>query len=149
VRTKCGNGMQEGSEPCDDGEPRSGRRLHPFCRREAGLPPPAGACNTACGDGLLLPADMMAGRRATTATPGRATAAAPTASWSRLQVRHHAGGPGSAAAAIIYRDFKAFSEPGGHPDFERVRGHGRKRDRAAHAGPMGKPVHVMGPKAHT
>jgi hypothetical protein len=50
---------------------------------------------------------------------------------------------------IIYRDFKAFSEAGGHPDFEPFVGTGESGIVQPVLGPMGKPLHVMGAKAHT
>ena len=50
---------------------------------------------------------------------------------------------------IVYRDFKAYNEAGGHPDFEPFVGMGESGIVQPMLGPMGKPVHVMGQKAHT
>ena len=45
---------------------------------------------------------------------------------------------------IVYRDFKAFSETGGHPDFEPFVGTGESGIVQPMLGPTGKPVHVTG-----
>ena len=50
---------------------------------------------------------------------------------------------------IIYRDFKASSETGGHPDFEAFVGTGESGIVQPMLGMNGKPVHVMGSKGQT
>ncbi len=54
--TVCNDGVQEGDEPCDDGNDDIGDGCNPFCQVEPSCP--GGPCISACGDGLILPADM-------------------------------------------------------------------------------------------
>ena len=58
----CGNGTLEGTEQCDDGEQRPGRRLHAVLSQGADCPAGGGACTTGCGDGLMLPVDIAQGQ---------------------------------------------------------------------------------------
>jgi fibro-slime domain-containing protein len=58
LRTTCGNGVQEGSEQCDDGNNDSGDGCTPFCRIEPNCPPEGGACTSTCGDGIKLPEEQ-------------------------------------------------------------------------------------------
>ncbi len=50
--TVCGNGIQEGTEGCDDGNNNMGDGCTPFCKKEPICE--GGACQSTCGDGLLL-----------------------------------------------------------------------------------------------
>lgn len=54
--TECNDGLKEGDEPCDDGNDDIGDGCNPFCEVEPDCS--AGACVSACGDGLILPADL-------------------------------------------------------------------------------------------
>ena len=150
ARTKCGNSMQEGSEPCDDGNNDLGDGCTPFCRREPVCPAAGGACNTTCGDGLLLPADMMAGQAC---DDGNTKSGDGCSADCKLEQGYKCATMPVAQdplrLPIVYRDFKAFSETGGHPDFEPFVGTGESGIVQPMLGPMGKPVHVMGQKAHT
>ena len=149
-RSKCGNGMAEGSEQCDDGNNDLGDGCSPFCRREPQCPAAGGACNTTCGDGLLLPVDVAAGQQCDdgNTVPGDGCSAD-----CKLE-------PGFACAAmpiaqdplrlpVMYRDFKASEEVGGHPDFQRFVGTGEAGIVQPVLGPQGKPVHVAGPRLLT
>ncbi len=53
--TVCGDGAKEGSEQCDDANFDMGDGCSPFCINEPDCS--AGACTSACGDGLQLPSD--------------------------------------------------------------------------------------------
>lgn len=53
--TVCNDGVKEGFEPCDDGNLVVGDGCNPFCEVEPNCS--AGACVSACGDGLILPGD--------------------------------------------------------------------------------------------
>ena len=53
--THCGDGIREGSEPCDDGNNVVGDGCNPFCELEPDCS--NGPCHSACGDGIILPAD--------------------------------------------------------------------------------------------
>jgi fibro-slime domain-containing protein len=57
VRTTCGDGKQEGSEQCDDGNNDSGDGCSPFCRIEPSCPSTGGTCTSSCGDGMILAGD--------------------------------------------------------------------------------------------
>jgi fibro-slime domain-containing protein len=50
---------------------------------------------------------------------------------------------------VIYRDFKGFDEPGGHPDFQRFIGAGEAGIPAPMLDMTGKPAHAMGPRRLT
>jgi fibro-slime domain-containing protein len=149
VRTKCGNGMQEGSEPCDDGNNNLGDGCTPFCRREPVCPAAGGACNTACGDGLLLPADAMAGQ---TCDDGNTRSGDGCSADCKLEMGYKCATMPVAQdplrLPIVYRDFKPYNQAG-HPDFEAYVGMGDSGIVEPMLGPMGKPVHVMANKLHT
>jgi fibro-slime domain-containing protein len=53
--TVCNDGEKEGSEPCDDGNFVVGDGCNPWCELEPDCS--EGACRSACGDGIILPAD--------------------------------------------------------------------------------------------
>jgi fibro-slime domain-containing protein len=150
VRTKCGNGMREGSEPCDDGNNDLGDGCTPFCRREPVCPAAGGPCNTVCGDGLLLPVDMAAGQAC---DDGNTLSGDGCSADCKLEQGYQCAGmpvrQDPLRLPIVYRDFKPFSQPGGHPDFERFVGMGEAGIVQPMLGSTGKPVHVAGPKAHT
>jgi fibro-slime domain-containing protein len=54
--TVCGDGVKEGSEACDDGNNVIGDGCNPFCEVEPNCAG-AGACQSVCGDGMILPGD--------------------------------------------------------------------------------------------
>lgn len=56
-KTVCNDGKKEGSEPCDDGNMIIGDGCTPLCQVEPNCPKTGGACNSRCGDGLILPND--------------------------------------------------------------------------------------------
>ncbi len=63
--TLCGDGKTEGSEQCDPADAATSTNCSRFCNREPSCPYNAGnggPCTTACGDGMLLPADKAAGQ---------------------------------------------------------------------------------------
>ena len=51
----CGNGIREGTEPCDDGNGNWRDGCTPDCKGEPNCS--GGACISKCGDGMLLPGD--------------------------------------------------------------------------------------------
>jgi fibro-slime domain-containing protein len=121
TRTTCGNAIPEGSEQCDDGNNDMGDGCTPYCRKEPRCPAAGGACATACGDGLLLPVDIATGQAC---DDGNTLDGDGCSSICKIE-------PGFACETaqvtqnplvlpIIYRDFKAAAEDGGHPDFESV-----------------------------
>ena len=149
-RTRCGNAMAEGTEQCDDGNNDLGDGCTPYCRREPVCPAAGGACNTACGDGLLLAADVAAGQQC---DDGNTL----SGDGCSRECKNEAGFMCAAAPVvqnplrlpIVYRDFKGYNETGGHPDFQRFVGMGDAGIVQPTLGPGGKPVHVAGAKLHT
>jgi fibro-slime domain-containing protein len=150
TRTKCGDGVAQGSEGCDDGNNDMGDGCTPFCRREPVCPAAGGACKTVCGDGLLLPVDIAAGQEC---DDGNTVSHDGCSADCKLEPGYKC----TTAAVmqdplqlpIIYRDFKPFNETGGHPDFERFVGFGESGIVQSTLGPNGKPVHVAGTKMLT
>jgi fibro-slime domain-containing protein len=150
TRTRCGDGKREGSEPCDDGNDDLGDGCTPFCQQEPACPATGGACSSACGDGLLLPGDMARGQQCDDGNnragdgcsadckieEGYACTAAPVAEDPLI-------------LPIVYRDFKAFNEPEGHPDFERFIGMGEPGIVEDRLDAQGKPKHVGQARATT
>ena len=149
-RTTCGNGMPEGSEQCDDGNNDLGDGCTPYCRLEPSCPAAGGACNTACGDGLLLPSDKMAGQAC---DDGNTQAGDGCSADCKLEQGYACQDqslvPDPLLLPVIYRDFKAFDQPGGHPDFEPFLGQGESGIVEERLGMDGKPVHVAMPRRLT
>jgi fibro-slime domain-containing protein len=149
-RTKCGNGMSEGSEQCDDGNHDLGDGCSPYCRREPECPAAGGACRTACGDGLLLPSDMAAGQACddgnTVSGDGCAADCKLEQGFACAEVKIEQD---PLRLPVVYRDFKGFDQPGGHPDFQRFIGAGEPGIAAATLDMQGKPAHVMGTRRLT
>lgn len=119
VRTNCGDAISEGSEQCDDGNNYSGDSCGPFCRREPVCPAAGGACTTPCGDGLLLPVDILAGQEC---DDGNKLSGDGCSSTCKEEAGYTCSGVAIAPSPLIYpvtyRDFKAFGQSGGHQDFE-------------------------------
>ncbi len=143
IRTTCGNGTQEGSEQCDDGDNDSGDGCSPFCRKEPVCPAAGGACMTACGDGLLLPIDKTMGQECddgnTVSGDGCSTACKTEPGFMCADM---ALNQTTLTLPVILRDFKAFNAPAnGHQDFQQFNGceSGIVQDML---GANGKPVHV-------
>lgn len=142
ARTNCGNGVAEGSEQCDDGNNDSGDGCSPFCREEPVCPAAGGACSTACGDGLLLPVDIANGQQC---DDGNTQSGDGCSATCKIESGYTC--PTVAVTAdplilpIVYRDFRAYNETNGHPDFEQYLGtqSGIVKNLL---GPTGKPVHV-------
>jgi fibro-slime domain-containing protein len=148
TRSKCGDGKAEGSEQCDDGNTDLGDGCTPFCRNEPACPGGGGACSSACGDGLLLPSDV--GQECDDGnTRGGDGCSADCKKEAGYSCAAADMAEDSLVVPIVYRDFKAFSEAGGHPDFERFEGAGE----AAIVEPVldgnGKPKHVAAARNFT
>ncbi|MCG5055415.1 MAG: DUF4215 domain-containing protein [Myxococcales bacterium] len=148
-RTVCGNGTQEGSEQCDDGNNDSGDGCSPFCRKEPLCPPAGGPCMTACGDGLLLPIDLASGQECddgNTVSGDGCSAACKVESGYTCSPREIT--PDPLILPIVYRDFKAKNETNGHPDFQHSTGEETGIVKPL-LGVDGKPQHVDQNKART
>jgi cysteine-rich repeat protein len=123
TRTVCGDGKVDGSEQCDDKNNDLGDKCTPYCRKEPVCPPDGGACVTSCGDGLLLPVDKAAGQKCddgnTLSGDGCSQDCAVEAGYD-CEDTPVVQDP--LILPVVYRDFKAYGETNGHPDFERYNG---------------------------
>ena len=146
VRTNCGNNIVEGSEQCDDGNNDSGDLCSPFCRKEPVCPAAGGACATACGDGLLLAVDIAAGQEC---DDGNTVAGDGCSATCKVEKGYACNAinvsPNPLILPLILRDFKAYNETNGHPDFEQYLGNETGIVMPV-LGANGKPVHVAGQK---
>jgi fibro-slime domain-containing protein len=114
TKTVCGDGTLEGNEQCDDGNDL------PFdgcykCRKEPSCP--NGTCLSICGDGIISPGEECDDGNNVSGDGCSATCKlenVPGISCTNVT----SAPPSSIDASVIYRDFKGFPEPGGHPDFE-------------------------------
>jgi fibro-slime domain-containing protein len=144
IRTDCGNGVKEGTEQCDDANNDTADGCSPFCRREPVCPSGGGACNTSCGDGLLLAVDMAAGQQCDDGnTVGGDGCSATCMIESGYQCTTVPVTQNPLILPVVYRDFKGFNETGGHPDFERYSGNVSGVVQPMLSG-AGKPLHVAG-----
>ena len=149
-RTRCGDGKQEGSEPCDDGNRTVGDGCSPLCRKEPTCPAQGGPCTSACGDGILLSTDVLAGQDCddgNTRSGDGCSAACKQEAGYTCQALAVVDDP--LIVPVVYRDFKPFHEAGGHPDFQRFEGLGEAGIVEPRLDPDGKPVHVAAGRAFT
>jgi fibro-slime domain-containing protein len=56
-QTKCGDGKQEGSEGCDDGNTKPNDGCSPTCHKEPNCSSASGTCTSICGDALVVNED--------------------------------------------------------------------------------------------
>ena len=141
-RTVCNDGVKEGSEPCDDGNNVIGDGCNPFCEVEPDCS--GGACQSACGDGLILTTDNEACDDANTRNgDGCSSDCSIENGWVCELTESQL--PDVLQAPITYRDFIALP-PGNvlrHPDFEAYSGEyptpGLVED---NLGTNGKPVYT-------
>jgi fibro-slime domain-containing protein len=153
VRTSCGNGTREGSEQCDDMNNDMGDGCTPFCREEPVCPAAGGACTTSCGDGLLLPVDIAGGQQCddgnTVGGDGCSADCKIEAGYSCTTTPYTQD---PLILPIVLRDFKAYWESNGHPDFQQYNGGetGIVQSTLGSTGTaLGKPVHVAANKDKT
>ena len=141
--TVCGNGKIEGSEQCDDGNTVTGDGCSPFCRLEPTCPLTGGGCSSLCGDGLLLPADLL---DPTNCDDGNTVSGDGCSSTCKVEPGFNCTGisvaPTQLVLPIVYHDFKSWKDAGGHPDFEHYQGNGFAGIVQPTLGPLGVPVHV-------
>jgi fibro-slime domain-containing protein len=149
VRTTCGNGVVEGSEQCDDMDNDTGDGCTPFCRKEPVCPAAGGACVTSCGDGLILPIDVAMGQECddgNTVSGDGCSALCKKESGYVCVDAPFVQDP--LILPIVLRDFKAYNETGGHPDFQQYNGEETGIVQTM-LGTSGKPLHVNANKAST
>jgi fibro-slime domain-containing protein len=143
--TVCGNGKTEGSEQCDDGNDVVGDGCSPFCRLEPKCPAGGGACMSLCGDGLLLPSDIV---DPTNCDDGNTVDGDGCSHLCKVEAGFTCPNvmttPTQLVLPIVYHDFKDWKEVGGHPDFGHYQGTGRGVPGIAKPilGAMNVPEHV-------
>jgi fibro-slime domain-containing protein len=143
--TTCGDDKPTGSEQCDDGNHDQGDGCSPLCRLEPNCPAAGGACTSPCGDGILLPSELL---DPTNCDDGNTVSGDGCSKNCKVE-------PGYACTnnpvkqnplilPIVYHDFKGWNEAGGHPDFECVEGEGDPGTALPQLGTAngGVPVHV-------
>ncbi len=114
TRTVCGDGIVAGNEQCDDGNDL------PFdgcykCRKQPDCP--NGTCLSVCGDGIISPGEEC--DDGNNVSGDGCSASCKLENIAGISCSNtEAAPPSSVDVPIIYRDFKGFPEPGGHPDFE-------------------------------
>jgi fibro-slime domain-containing protein len=114
--TKCGNGVKEGTEQCDDANDVTGDGCSPFCRLEPVCPPAGGACSTVCGSGLLLPGDTKQCDDGNTVGGDGCSADCKIEPGYVCKPVPVSQNP--LVLPIVYHDFQSWKDPSGHPDFE-------------------------------
>lgn len=115
--TVCNDGIKEGDEPCDDGNDIIGDGCNPFCEVEPDCS--MGACISACGDGLILPADNEQCDDGNSSDgDGCSSLCLIEAGWDCTDVMGQL--PPTLEVPAKYRDFIGLPINGGvrHPDFE-------------------------------
>ncbi len=133
-KTVCGDGKAEGTEQCDDGNNDMGDGCTPFCVNEPDCS--AGACKSACGDGMKLPGDNEECEDGNTqAGDGCSPTCKVEPGYKCTDV---VTDPATLVLPIVIRDFKAKGTSGGHPDFEAYLGTDKGIVKQA-LGALGKP----------
>lgn len=140
--TVCNDGIQEGDEPCDDGNDDIGDGCSPFCEVEPDCS--MGPCVSACGDGLILPADMEECDDGN-ATDGDGCSSLCTVETGFTCVEVLGELPPALEVPIAFRDFIGLPAGGStkHPDFQSFSGSSATPGLVAvQLGPDGKPVYT-------
>lgn len=140
-KTVCNDGVREGSEPCDDGNNVVGDGCTPFCEVEPDCS--AGACTSACGDGIILPSDAEECDDGNNLDGDGCSSACKTETGYECD-EVTAALPPVLQVPITYRDFIGIPTGGGvkHPDFETYAGQGTPGLVEATLGSDGKPVYT-------
>jgi fibro-slime domain-containing protein len=136
----CGNGKQEGSEQCDDGNKVTGDGCSPFCRLEPKCPAAGGGCMNVCGSGLLLPGDGKDCDDGNTVNGDGCSSTCKVEPGFTCKPTPVTANP--VILPIVYHDFQSYRDPNGHPDFEHYQGNGQAGITQSMLGSNGAPVHV-------
>lgn len=110
--TVCGDGKKEGIEQCDDGNGDPFDGCDPACKVEPSCA--NGTCTSVCGDGLKFPGEAC--------DDGNSRNGDGCSSVCKIEAGFQCTAQLSAPPPfkdlyIAYRDFKAATSVGGHPDF--------------------------------
>ncbi len=122
--TVCGTGGPEGDEACDDGNNVVGDGCNPFCQVEPSCD--AGGCESACGDGIRLPADDDEACDDGNTLPGDGCSATCQIESGFACTVVQSTLPDVLELPVTFRDFIAFpvSPATRHPDFQFFSGGG-------------------------
>lgn len=110
--TTCGDNAKEGAEQCDDGNLDPFDGCDPGCKVEPKCQ--NGTCTSVCGDGLKFPGEPCDDGNT---RPGDGCSSTCTLEPGYVCTQTQAAPPARKDLWVAYRDFKAASSPGGHPDF--------------------------------
>ncbi|MBN2528811.1 MAG: DUF4215 domain-containing protein [Deltaproteobacteria bacterium] len=140
--TVCNDGVKEGKELCDDDNDIIGDGCNPFCEVEPDCS--AGACVSACGDGIILPGDNEACDDGNLQNnDGCNDQCQVEPGYVCTNVAQEL--PAVLEVPITYRDFisKPLAGEARHPDFEKYSGSNVTPGLVANElGPDGKPVYT-------
>jgi fibro-slime domain-containing protein len=106
-KTTCGDGQKQGAEGCDDGNVSAGDGCSPFCKMEPVCPAAGGACQSSCGDGIIVGEACDDGNT----VPGDGCSPTCTKEDGYTCVQPPLGD--TMVVPVVYRDFLA-----SHSDFE-------------------------------
>ncbi len=106
-KTTCGDGKKQGAEGCDDGNVSAGDGCSPFCKMEPSCPPSGGACQSSCGDGIIVGEECDDGNT----VPGDGCSPTCTKEAGYTCIQPPLGD--TMEVPIVYRDFLS-----SHKDFE-------------------------------
>jgi fibro-slime domain-containing protein len=151
TRTTCRNGTREGTEQCDDGNNDITDGCTPTCRKVPTCGAGPGACTPPCGDGLLLAADRAAGFTCDDGNnqAGDGCSAACTIEPGYVCMDAAVSDDPLIRLPVIYRDFRAYWETNGHPDFNSFLGGNEANIVQPMLAADGKPLHVAAPRTKT
>ncbi len=139
--TDCNDGAKEGDEACDDGNDVVGDGCNPFCQVEPTCT--AGACQSACGDGMRLPDDDEQCDDGNTLAGDGCSATCQIEAGFECEVVEGTL-PDELELPVTFRDFISFPVGGAtrHPDFETRAGQGTPGLVVATLGSNKKPVYT-------
>ncbi|MEM1413734.1 MAG: fibro-slime domain-containing protein [Myxococcota bacterium] len=110
--TDCGNGVVEGTEPCDDANLEIGDGCTPDCELEPSCM--GGTCTPTCGDGQLYPTEVCDDGNLRDGD-GCSSTCEEELGWTCTTVV--TAPPPTVTLPVVLRDFRGW-DIGGHPDFQ-------------------------------
>lgn len=134
AQPRCGDGVLDGGEACDDGNRESKDGCSPACQLEATCR--GGHCDVACGDGVVADAEACDDGNL---DDGDGCSASCEVERGHVCEPVDVAAPETLTVRATVRDFRGRDVPMGHPDFEASLGD----DRGALStmlGPDGRPV---------
>jgi fibro-slime domain-containing protein len=123
VTIVCGDGIPEGLEQCDDMNNDLGDGCTPECKREPNCS--AGACVSACGDGIKLSTDTEQCDDGNTISRDGCSSKCMVEAGYECELIS-SGDATSLVIPIVIRDFNPNGSANGHVDFQNVNGQDRR-----------------------